>query len=125
MVIGDGLLTPAISVFLLFLASGYQCLRITTNVDRRYKQNYHKMQIFVSSFDVIAGSGAVKPYTALALQTISHLFRCLRDAIDEQIKATRKNLGEEDASSNNKGVGISRLRYPKILRRSCLQGRLG
>lgn len=80
-------------------------------VDRRYRQYYHQMQIVVSSFDVIAGSGAAKPYTSLALQTISRHFRCLRDAIHGQIQTARKSLGEEDASSNDKGVGISRLRY--------------
>ncbi|KAL8543031.1 hypothetical protein ACS0TY_003781 [Phlomoides rotata] len=86
-------------------------LSMLDEVDRRYRQYYHQMQIVVSSFDVIAGSGAAKPYTALALQTISRHFRCLRDAINGQIQAARKSLGEEDASSTDKGVGISRLRY--------------
>ncbi|GFP85905.1 bel1-like homeodomain protein 7 [Phtheirospermum japonicum] len=86
-------------------------LSMLDEVDRRYRQYYHQMQIVVSSFDVIAGSGAAKPYTALALQTISRHFRCLRDAITAQILAARKSLGEEDASSNDKGIGISRLRY--------------
>ncbi|XP_020697623.1 BEL1-like homeodomain protein 7 [Dendrobium catenatum] len=79
-------------------------------VDRRYKQYYHQMQIVVSSFDAIAGSGAAKPYTALALQTISRHFRSLRDAIGDQIRCTRKILGELDGSTG-KGCGISRLRY--------------
>ncbi|KAI3446150.1 hypothetical protein Pfo_002815 [Paulownia fortunei] len=86
-------------------------LSMLDEVDRRYRQYYHQMQIVVSSFDVIAGSGAAKPYTALALQTISRHFRCLRDAINGQIHVARKNLGEEDSSSNDKGIGISRLRY--------------
>lgn len=68
------------------------------------------MQIVVSSFDVIAGCGAAKPYTALALQTISRHFRCLRDAINGQIRVTQRSLGEQDGSAI-KGVGISRLRY--------------
>ncbi|XP_038987957.1 BEL1-like homeodomain protein 7 [Phoenix dactylifera] len=85
-------------------------LAMLDEVDRRYKQYYHQMQIVVSSFDVFAGSGAAKPYTALALQTISRHFRCLRDAISGQIRATRKSLGEQD-SSISKGGGISRLRY--------------
>lgn len=79
-------------------------------VDRRYRQYHHQMQIVVSSFDVIAGCGAAKPYTALALQTISRHFRCLRDTISSQIKVTRKSLGEQDNDSG-KGGGISRLRY--------------
>ncbi|KAL0384051.1 UNVERIFIED_CONTAM: BEL1-like homeodomain protein 7 [Sesamum radiatum] len=86
-------------------------LSMLDEVDRRYRQYYHQMQIVVSSFDLVAGSGAAKPYTALALQTISRHFRCLRDAINGQILVARKNLGEEDASSNDKGIGISRLRY--------------
>ena len=68
------------------------------------------MQIVVS-FDVIAGCGAAKPYTALALQTISRHIRCLHDAITGQIRATRKSLGEQDTSGSGKGVGITCLRY--------------
>lgn len=77
-------------------------------VDRRYKQYCQQMQILVSSFDVVAGVGAAKPYTALALKTISRHFRCLRDAIASQIQATRKSLGEQD---NGLGGVIPRLRY--------------
>ncbi|KAM5548741.1 hypothetical protein ABKV19_000248 [Rosa sericea] len=86
-------------------------LSMLDEVDRRYKQYYHQMQIVVSSFDVIAGSGAAKPYTAVALQTISRHFRCLRDAITGQIRATQKSLGEQGTSGIIKGVGITRLRY--------------
>ncbi|GFY94415.1 BEL1-like homeodomain 6 [Actinidia rufa] len=86
-------------------------LSMLDEVNRRYKQYYRQMQIVVSSFDVIAGCGAAKPYTALALQTISRHFRCLRDAITGQIRASRRSLGEEDVLENGKGVGISRLRY--------------
>ncbi|KAE8728981.1 BEL1-like homeodomain protein 6 [Hibiscus syriacus] len=86
-------------------------LSMLDEVDRRYKQYYHQMQIVVSSFDVIAGCGASKPYTALALQTISRHFRCLQDAINGQIRATRESLGEQDNSENSKGVGITRLRF--------------
>lgn len=85
-------------------------LSMLDEVDRRYRQYYHQMQIVVSSFDVIAGCGAAKPYTALALETISRHFRCLRDAISGQIKSTRRSLGEKDTTGNSKG-GISRLRF--------------
>ncbi|KAK7310613.1 hypothetical protein RJT34_08221 [Clitoria ternatea] len=86
-------------------------LSMLDEVDSRYKHYYHQMQIVVSSFDVIAGCGAAKPYTALTLQTISCHFRCLRDAITGQISATQKSLGEQDASGSNKGVGIARLKF--------------
>lgn len=86
-------------------------LSMLDEIDRRYRQYYHQMQIVVSSFDVVAGEGAAKPYTALALQTISRHFRCLRDAICDQIRASRRSLGEQDASENSKAIGISRLRF--------------
>ncbi|QCE09507.1 BEL1-like homeodomain protein 1 [Vigna unguiculata] len=78
-------------------------------VEQRYRQYHHQMQIVVSSFEQAAGYGAAKSYTALALRTISKQFRCLKDAISAQIKATSKTLGEDDCL----GVKVegSRLRY--------------
>lgn len=83
-------------------------MEMVDEVDRKYKQYYHQMQIVVSSFDVIAGAGAAKPYTTLALQTISRHFRCLRDAISAQLQSTRKKLGEQE---NGDSVRLCRLRY--------------
>ena len=89
-------------------------------MDKRYKQYYHQMQIVVSSFDVIAGCGAAKPYTALALQTISRHFRCVRDAISVQILVIRKSLGGEHDGLDRKSLCLnsyvfenSELSYPK------------
>ncbi|KAL5224227.1 hypothetical protein ABZP36_010866 [Zizania latifolia] len=79
-------------------------------VDRKYKHYYHQMQTVVSSFDVVSGPGSAKPYTAVALQTISRHFRCLKDAIDDQINVIRKKLGEEENSSGKEGK-LTRLRY--------------
>uniref|UniRef100_A0A0D6QVK8 Homeobox domain-containing protein n=1 Tax=Araucaria cunninghamii TaxID=56994 RepID=A0A0D6QVK8_ARACU len=79
-------------------------------VDHRYRQYYHQMQIVVASFEAAAGIGAAKTYTALALQTISRHFRCLRDAISGQIRMTSKSLGEEDSTASGKGE-TSRLRF--------------
>ncbi|CAA0837819.1 BEL1-like homeodomain protein 1 [Striga hermonthica] len=56
-----------------------------------------------------AGVGSAKTYTALALQTISKQFRCLKDAILGQIKAASKSLGEDD-NMDGKLEG-SRLKY--------------
>ncbi|CAL9200975.1 unnamed protein product [Musa hybrid cultivar] len=71
---------------------------------------FHRMQTTVSSFDEVVGPEAAKPYTVLALQTISRNFRCLRDAIGGQSQVTRKSLEEQD-NSDGKGTGISRLCY--------------
>ncbi|GMI81654.1 BEL1-like homeodomain 1, embryo sac development arrest 29 [Hibiscus trionum] len=78
-------------------------------VEQRYRQYHHQMQAVVVSFEQAAGFGAAKAYTALALQTISKQFRCLKDAISGQIKATSKSLGEEDCLGAK--VEGSRLRY--------------
>ena len=48
------------------------------------------MEEVVSSFEVIAGSGAGKSYTALTLQAMSRHFCSLKDAIIYQISATRR-----------------------------------
>nr|BAJ96483.1 predicted protein [Hordeum vulgare subsp. vulgare] len=85
-------------------------LAMLDEVDRKYKHYFHQMQIVVSSFDMIAGSGAAKPYTAVALQTISRHFRCLKDAINDQVNVIRKKLGEEDNSSGREGK-LTRLRF--------------
>ncbi|CAO1943880.1 unnamed protein product [Urochloa humidicola] len=67
------------------------------------------MQMVMSSFDAVAGAGAARPYTALALQTISRHFRSLRDAIGAQVQSLRRSLGEKDTTAQ--GGGLSRLRY--------------
>lgn len=88
-----------------------ELLSMLDELDRKYKLYYQQMQIVASYFDGIAGSGASKPYTKLALQTISRHFRSIRDAISSQIKAIRSSLGEEDTAGNTKEIGISRLRF--------------
>ncbi|KAJ6953154.1 hypothetical protein NC652_004987 [Populus alba x Populus x berolinensis] len=85
-------------------------LSMLEEVNRKYKEYYHQMQIVVLYFDTVAGHGAAKSYTALALQTISRHFRCLRDAISGQIEVIMKRLGEQGNSPNGQG-GIPRLRY--------------
>ncbi|VFQ99182.1 unnamed protein product [Cuscuta campestris] len=70
-------------------------------VDVSYKQYHEHMQLLVSSFEVVAGAGAARPYTSLALKTISHQFRCICDAIKKQIKATQESLGEGKGSGDN------------------------
>ncbi|XP_010247191.1 PREDICTED: BEL1-like homeodomain protein 1 [Nelumbo nucifera] len=84
-------------------------INMLDEVEQRYRQYHHQMQIVVSAFEQAAGFGSAKTYTALALQTISKQFRCLKDAISGQIRATSKSLGEEDCFGG-KTEG-SRLRF--------------
>ncbi|KAJ1384798.1 POX domain [Sesbania bispinosa] len=78
-------------------------------VEQRYRQYHNQMQIVISSFEQAAGIGSARTYTALALQTISKQFRCLKDAITSQIRAANKSLGEEDCFGGK--IEGSRLKY--------------
>ncbi|XP_019199359.1 PREDICTED: BEL1-like homeodomain protein 1 [Ipomoea nil] len=80
-------------------------LSMVDEVEQRYRQYHHQMQVIVASFEQAAGVGSARSYTHLALNTISKQFRCLKVAIASQIKATSKSLGEEE------GVRGSRLKF--------------
>ncbi|KAF8075562.1 hypothetical protein N665_1080s0001, partial [Sinapis alba] len=85
-------------------------LTMVDEVDKRYNQYYHQMEALASSFEMVAGHGAAKPYTSVALNRISRHFRCLRDAIKEQVQVIRGKLGEKE-SCEEQGERIPRLRY--------------
>lgn len=57
------------------------------------------MKAVVSSFEAVAGNGAATVYSALASKAMSRHFRCLRDGIVGQIKATMKAMGEKDTAA--------------------------
>ncbi|KAL5809231.1 hypothetical protein ACOSQ3_029922 [Xanthoceras sorbifolium] len=72
-------------------------------VYRRYKQYYQQMQAVVASFEYVAGLGNAAPFANLALKTMSKHFRCLKNAIADQLQFTNKgqvqmNHGKEEAS---------------------------
>ncbi|KAL1207776.1 BEL1-like homeodomain protein 10 [Cardamine amara subsp. amara] len=88
-------------------------LTMLDEVDKRYNQYYHQMEALASSFEIVAGLGSAKPYTAVALNRISRHFRALRDSIKEQIQIIREKLGEKGGESldEQQGERIPRLRY--------------
>lgn len=65
-------------------------ISLLEEVERRFEQYYHHLEEVVSSFELIAGSGAGKSYTALALQAMSRHFCSLKDAIVHQISVARR-----------------------------------
>lgn len=83
--------------------------------EQRYRQYNHQMQIVIESFEQAAGMGSAKTYTALALKTISKQFRCLKDAIQGQIRAANKMLGDDQEGGLGSLAGGkiegSRLKY--------------
>ncbi|KAG5410109.1 hypothetical protein IGI04_006428 [Brassica rapa subsp. trilocularis] len=88
----------------------HKLLTMVDEVDKRYNQYYHQMEALASSFEMVAGVGAAKPYTSVALNRISRHFRCLRDAIKEQVQVIRGKLGEKE-TAEEQGERIPRLRY--------------
>uniref|UniRef100_A0A166F9Y2 POX domain-containing protein n=1 Tax=Daucus carota subsp. sativus TaxID=79200 RepID=A0A166F9Y2_DAUCS len=73
-------------------------LQMLEEVDRRYKHYCDQMKAVVSSFEAVAGNGTATVYSALASKTMSKHFRCLRDGIVGQIKATKKAMGEKETA---------------------------
>ncbi|KAB2607951.1 BEL1-like homeodomain protein 1 [Pyrus ussuriensis x Pyrus communis] len=84
-------------------------INMLDEVDQRYRQYHRQMHVVISSFEQAAGIGSARTYTALALQTISKQFRCLKDAITNQIRSANKSLGEEDSVGGK--IEGSRLKY--------------
>ncbi|XP_059659457.1 BEL1-like homeodomain protein 4 [Cornus florida] len=74
---------------------------------KRYRQYHQQMQMVVSSFEAVAGLSAATPYISLALKTVMRNFRCLKNAISDQLKHIRKALGE-DLSSPTTGASSSK-----------------
>ncbi|KAL6501722.1 hypothetical protein OROGR_026855 [Orobanche gracilis] len=73
-------------------------LQMLEEVDRRYKYYCDQMRAVISSFDSLAGNGAAAAYSASASKAMSRHFRCLKDGILSQIKATKKAMGEKDTA---------------------------
>ncbi|KAF8397390.1 hypothetical protein HHK36_016303 [Tetracentron sinense] len=63
-------------------------------VYRRYKQYYQQMQAVVSSFESVVGLANAAPYTSFAIKAMSKHFKCLKNAITDQLQFTSKALGE-------------------------------
>lgn len=64
------------------------------------------MKGVISSFEEVAGAEAAAMYSALASKAMSRHFRCLRDGIINQIKATKKEMEDKsaaDAPGTNRG----------------------
>ncbi|KAL1561058.1 BEL1-like homeodomain protein 11 [Salvia divinorum] len=78
-------------------------------VEMRYEEYSHHMDDLIYSFEAIAGTGAGKSYTALALQAMSkHLCR-LRNAILAQIHTTKHKLLKDTPKTTSRRSQLSLL----------------
>lgn len=76
------------------------------------------MEEVTSTFEVIAGFGAGKAYTALALQAMSRHFCCLRDSIISQINFIRQKMPRDVPKISS---GLSHL---SLFEKETLQNRI-
>ncbi|XP_047267222.1 BEL1-like homeodomain protein 11 isoform X2 [Capsicum annuum] len=93
-------------------------MALLEEVERRYEQYYQHMEEVTSTFEVIAGFGSGKPYTALALQAMSRHFCSLRDAIISQINVIRLKMPRDVPKISS---GLSHL---SLFEKETLQNRM-
>lgn len=94
-------------------------------VELRYEKYYQQMEEVVSSFESLAGLGAAKSYTALALQAMSRHFGNLRDAIISHINVIRRKFSH-DLPRINRGLSqLSLFDRDSRQNRQSLQQQLG
>ncbi|KAK4342841.1 hypothetical protein RND71_038657 [Anisodus tanguticus] len=60
-------------------------------VYQKYKQYHQQLQMVASSFESVAGLGNAAPFANIALKTMSKHFKCLKDAITDQLQFTSKS----------------------------------
>ncbi|CAO2812993.1 unnamed protein product [Amaranthus hypochondriacus] len=83
-------------------------LHMQEEVCKRHKQYHQQMQMVVSAFDSVPGLSDATPYISRSIKTISRHFRCLKNAIADQIKLIKRALGEDISSSASFLKGDSR-----------------
>lgn len=88
-----------------------ELLWLLDEVHRQYRQYCDHRKMVISSFESIAGMGAATPYLAPASKAMSRHFRCLKDAIKDQVKATCELLGEKESAG---GPGTSKGETPRL-----------
>ncbi|KAL0347362.1 UNVERIFIED_CONTAM: BEL1-like homeodomain protein 9 [Sesamum calycinum] len=69
-------------------------LSMLDEVYKRYKQYYQQMQAAVAAFESVAGLSSAAPFANLALKAMSRHFRCLKNAITDQLQFTTKSHGK-------------------------------
>lgn len=83
------------------------------------------MEELISSFEAIAGSGAGKSYTALALLAMSKHFCRLRNAILSQIRVTKQKIAKDWPKISSRLSQLSlfdqEARQNRIIRQNSIQ----
>lgn len=87
---------------------------LSLQVDKRYKHYRDQLKAAMESFEAVAGDGTGNVYSRLASKAMSRHFRCLRDAIMEQIQVTKNAMGENKGKKNGVVPGMSKGETPRL-----------
>ncbi|GKV05910.1 hypothetical protein SLEP1_g17859 [Rubroshorea leprosula] len=79
-------------------------LSMLEEVYKRYKQYYQQMQAVVASFEYVPGLGNAAPYANFAIKAMSKHFRCLKNAITDQLQFTNKGHGQISPRKDNEAL---------------------
>ncbi|XP_010558343.1 PREDICTED: BEL1-like homeodomain protein 9 isoform X2 [Tarenaya hassleriana] len=71
-------------------------------VYKRYAQYYEQIQAIVASFECVAGLANATPFASLALRALSKHFKCLKNAITDQIQFTNNKTQQGQLMSSEK-----------------------
>ncbi|KAL5557968.1 hypothetical protein UlMin_034179 [Ulmus minor] len=88
----SGVMSPEKQEFQMKIA---KLIALLEEVESRYEKYYHQMEEVMNTFEMIAGQGSAKCYTALALQAMSRHFCSLRDAIVSHINVDKRKLVQD------------------------------
>ncbi|KAK4432336.1 BEL1-like homeodomain protein 9 [Sesamum alatum] len=75
-------------------------LSMLDEVYKRYKQYYQQMQAIVVSFESVSGLSSAAPLANLAFKAMSKHFRCLKNAITDQLQFTAKSHDKTNYERN-------------------------
>ncbi|XP_075486419.1 BEL1-like homeodomain protein 9 [Primulina tabacum] len=69
-------------------------LSMLDEVYKRYKQYYQQMHAVFTSFESVAGLSSAAPFASLAIKAMAKHFKCLKNAIMDQLHFANKSQGK-------------------------------
>lgn len=87
-------------------------LHMQEEVCKRHKQYHQQMEMAMTAFESVPGLGNATPFISRSLKIISRHFRCIKNAIADQLKHIKKAVGEDLSSPTSMTKSEStRLRF--------------
>ncbi|KAG2243953.1 hypothetical protein Bca52824_094206 [Brassica carinata] len=83
-----------------YMKNKSKLISMLDEVYQRYKQYYEQLQAVMGSFECVAGLGHAAPYASLTLKALSRNFKCLKNAITEQLQFSTNNKIQHQQSGH-------------------------